>query len=240
MGAGLVQPVAIREGKQAMVENQNKDNQNMLNCEQVWREVSNYIDGEVDAALRASMDEHFRTCKRCASVLAGTRNVVQLYGDERMLEVPAGFGRRLEKRLTQNATVKGRAWSSWSAWLVPVAAMVLIAGAVFLTNSMTHGHFLRSHHAEPAKDIPPDMVVVVSDGSKLFHVPGCKYIHDKASERTINAKQAMQDGYVPCPRCLRQYLKTGLTGRPGESVAEGATEPDDDSGSEEVLSVAGH
>ena len=76
-------------------------NQNMLNCEQVWREISNYVDGDVEAALRSAMDEHFRGCKRCASVLAGTRNVVRLYGDERMLEVPAGFGQRLEKRLAE-------------------------------------------------------------------------------------------------------------------------------------------
>ena len=85
-----------------MVENQK------MNCEQVWREVSNYIDGDVDAALRSSMEEHFKTCQRCASVLAGTRNVVQLYGDERMLEVPAGFSRRLEKRLTQDAASEGK------------------------------------------------------------------------------------------------------------------------------------
>ena len=105
-------------------------NQKMLNCEQVWREVSNYVDSEVDAALRSTMEEHFRTCKRCASVLAGTRNVVQIYGDDRMLEVPAGFSRRLEKRLAQNAAVKGGGWSSWSAWLVPVAAIALIAGSL--------------------------------------------------------------------------------------------------------------
>jgi hypothetical protein len=55
------------------------------------------------------------------------------------------------------------------------------------------------------------MVVVVSSGAKLFHVPGCEFIHDKASERTLTAREAMQEGYVPCPRCLRQYLKTGLT-----------------------------
>ena len=81
-----------------MVENQE------MNCEEVWREVSNYIDGDVDVALRSSMEEHFKTCQRCASVLAGTRNVVQLYGDERMLEVPAGFSRRLEKRLAKMRT----------------------------------------------------------------------------------------------------------------------------------------
>jgi putative zinc finger protein len=224
-----------------MVENQNtdnqsKDNQNKLNCEQVWREVSNYVDGEVNAALRSSMDEHLRTCKRCASVLAGTRNMVQLYGDERMLDVPAGFSRRLEKRLSLDAAVKGRGWSSWSAWLVPVAAIALIAGGVLLTNSLTRGHFLRSHQAEPANNIPPDLQVVVSDGSKLFHVPGCKYIHDKASERTMTAREAMQDGYVPCTRCLRKYLQSSLTGHSGVVVADSDGDEDEP---EEVLSVAG-
>jgi hypothetical protein len=201
------------------------ENQKMSNCEQVWREISNYVDGDIDAALGSAMDEHFRGCKRCASLLAGTRNVVQLYGDERMLEVPVGFGqrleKRLEKRLARNAAGSGKGWSSWSAWLVPVAAMVLIAGGVLLTNSLTGGHFMRSFHAEPAYNIPPDLVVVVSDGSKLFHVPGCPFIHDKASERTTTAKEAMRDGYVPCTRCLRQYLKTGLTRRPGPEVADG-------------------
>jgi hypothetical protein len=212
-----------------------------INCEQVWHEISNYIDGDVDAALHSSMDEHFRTCARCAAVLAGTRNVVALYGDERMLDVPAGFGRRLEKRLAKKAAVKGRGWSSnWSAWLVPVAAMALIAGTLFTTGSSTNGHPLRSQHAEQAKDIPPDMVVVVSSGAKLFHVPGCKFIHDKASERTLTAKEAMREGYVPCPRCLRQYLKTGLTHDGSAQVAEGAeTDVDEDEAPVQVLSTAG-
>ena len=76
---------------------------NIANCEQVWRQISNYVDGDVDVGLRAAMDEHFRACTKCASVLAGTRNVVALYGDERMIEVPAGFSSRLERRLTKNA-----------------------------------------------------------------------------------------------------------------------------------------
>ena len=216
--------------------------ENTFRCEQVWREVSNYIDGEVDAALRSSMDEHFRTCKCCAAVLAGTRNVVQLYGDERMLEVPAGFSRRLEKRLenrlTHDAAVKGSRWSSWSAWLVPVAAMALIAGGLLLTNNLTHWHFVRSQHAEPAYKIPPDLVVVVSDGAKLFHVPGCPFIHDKASERTMTAKEAMQEGYVPCTRCLRQYLRTRLTRHSATEVAESGNAEEEDR--EETLSVGVH
>ena len=54
-----------------------------MNCEQVWHEISNYIEGEVEPGLRSAMDEHFRTCKRCSSVLEGTRNVIRLYSDER-------------------------------------------------------------------------------------------------------------------------------------------------------------
>jgi hypothetical protein len=211
--------------------------QRMLNCELVWREVSNYVDGDVDAALRSSMEEHFRTCERCASVLAGTRNVIQLYGDERMLEVPAGFSRRLEKRLTKDAAVKGSGWSSWSAWLVPVAAIALIAGGLKLANTFTFRNLIKSQHALPGNNIPPDLVVVVSSGSKVFHVPGCRFIQDKASEHTLTAKQAIQEGYVPCTRCLRQYLKTGLARHRGAVVADSGNVEEEEE-SEEVLSVA--
>ncbi len=206
-------------------------NPKMLNCEEVWREISNYVDGDVGTALRASMDEHFQACKRCASILAGTRNVVQLYGDERMLEVPAGFSRRMEKRLAKSAAT-GRGWSSLAAWLIPVAAIALFTGSLALVDQLTFKNPAKSILAVPANNIPPDMLVVISDGSKVFHVAGCPFIHDKATERTITAKQAMQDGYVPCSRCLRQYLKTGLTKQPGADEDNEADE------GQEVLSTA--
>jgi hypothetical protein len=155
-----------------------------------------------------------------------------------MLEVPAGFSRRLEKRLAKKAAVKRSGWSSWSAWLVPVAALVLIAGTLWMTSSSRNWPAFKSQHAVPAKDIPPDMVVVVSSGAKLFHVPGCEFIHDKASQRTMTAKEAMREGYVPCPRCLRQYLKTELTRERGEDARAEAEEEQEEQG--EVLSVAGH
>jgi hypothetical protein len=214
-------------------------NHEALKCEQVWREISNYLDGEVDAGLRSSMDEHFGTCKRCASVLAGTRNVVALYGDERMLEVPAGFGQRLEKRLgrlEKNAASSGSRWSSLSAWLVPLAAIALFTGALALVDQLSFKPPAKSILAEPGRDIPPEMLVVVSDGSKVFHVAGCPFIHDKATERTITAKQAMHDGYVPCSRCLRQYLKTGLTGQHDDDEASAEAVE----GQGEVVSAAGH
>ena len=207
----------------------------VTNCEKIWQDISNYIDGDIDAVLRSSMDEHFKTCARCTSVLAGMKNVLRLYGDERMLEMPAGFSGRLEKRLAKSAVEKGSVWSSFSAWLIPMAAMALVAGGMVLTSSLTHGHFLKSRHAEPGNNIPPDLTVVVSSGARLFHVPGCSFIHDKASERTMTAKQAIQEGYMPCTRCLRQYLKTGLI--PEYEQDHASDEADDDRG--DLVSTAG-
>ncbi|HKH98594.1 MAG TPA: zf-HC2 domain-containing protein [Candidatus Sulfotelmatobacter sp.] len=204
-------------------------NREAVNCEQVWREISNYVDGEVDSGLRAAMDEHFHTCVRCASVLAGTRNVIQLYGDERMIEAPAGFGRRLEKKLAQSARAGGSRWSSLSAWLVPVAALALIAGGLRLANSVTLSPPLKVEHAQPGHNIPPDMVVVVAAGSKIFHVAGCPFIHDKDKVRTLTAKQAIEQGYTPCMRCMRKYLETASLGRSGPGTeADADLDADED------------
>jgi len=71
-------------------------------------------------------------------------------------------------------------------------------------------------------------------------VPGCEFIHDKATERSLTAKEAMREGYVPCPRCLRQYLKTGLTHEGGRQGADGArAKGDEENEPQEVFSTAG-
>jgi hypothetical protein len=191
-----------------------KDDRDAVNCEQVWHEISNYIEGDVDAPLRSAMEAHFQTCQHCRSVLEGTRNVMALYSDERMIEVPAGFGRRLERRLARNARESGGTrWSSWSAWLLPVAALALFTGGLHVANSLTAGPELKSEHAQPGQGIPPDMLVIVTADAKVFHVAGCGVIHNKATERTLTAKEAMEQGYVPCLRCLRQYLQTAKAGQ---------------------------
>jgi len=64
-------------------------------------------------------------------------------------------------------------------------------------------------------------VVVVSAGAKDFHVPGCDVIHNKDKIRTMTAKEAIREGYVPCVRCMRKYLQTaGLSPLSPEPVAE--------------------
>ncbi len=70
-----------------------------IECAEVWRQISNYLDDEVDQGLRASMSSHFKDCAHCSAVLDGTRNVVKLVGDERAFEITAGAGERFYKKL---------------------------------------------------------------------------------------------------------------------------------------------
>lgn len=178
----------------------------VVNCEHVWREVSNYLDGEVDPGLRAAIEEHVRGCKQCTAVVDGTRNIIQLYGDDRMVEVPLGFSRRLHQRLQSDMPGSRR---SFFGWMVAVAATVLLMGGFEVARSSVFGRpGLRSEHARASSRVPPDMMVIVAEDGKTFHIAGCPFIHDRARLRTIPARQAEQEGYAPCVRCMKKYLDT--------------------------------
>ncbi|MFB3813515.1 MAG: hypothetical protein ACE14L_05335 [Terriglobales bacterium] len=66
-----------------------------ISCIEVWREISNYLEGIVNPDLRARMEAHFKVCCHCKAILDGTNNVVKLIADGEAFEVPAGFAERL-------------------------------------------------------------------------------------------------------------------------------------------------
>jgi anti-sigma factor RsiW len=72
-----------------------------ISCVEVWREISNYIDGDTNPDLRARIEAHFKNCKHCTAVHEGTRNIVRLIGDGEMFEVHAGFSQRLYSKLPE-------------------------------------------------------------------------------------------------------------------------------------------
>src|ERR1700690_3183338 len=181
----------------------------VVNCEQVWQEISNYLEGEVSPELRAAMETHFRDCRHCTAILDGTKNVVHLYADDRLVELPAGFSARWQRKLAElMPPSRGTAYGL----LIAVAAVALVSGsfalASFNSNPLAS---LRSYQAEPGVGVPPQMMVEIAADGKTFHVPGCKYLHKhehpgEGEVRLVAAAEAIREGYVPCVRCLRQYL----------------------------------
>jgi hypothetical protein len=77
-------------------------------CAEVWRQISSYLDDEVDSGLRATMSAHFKECAHCSAVLDGTRNVVKLLGDGRAFEIPSGANGRLYKKLNDHLAAHQR------------------------------------------------------------------------------------------------------------------------------------
>ena len=71
----------------------------VINCKDIWREVSNYLDNDVSPVLRVELEAHLSHCRHCAALVDSTRNIVILIADERVFSLPRGFSARLQERL---------------------------------------------------------------------------------------------------------------------------------------------
>ena len=72
----------------------------MIRCEDVLRELSNYIDVEVTEELCRQIEEHLQACHSCAVLLSTTRKTLSLVANSRILELPADVSQRLMQRLS--------------------------------------------------------------------------------------------------------------------------------------------
>jgi hypothetical protein len=193
----------------------------VVTCEDVWREISNYFEGDLDPALKLAMEEHFAQCPHCESVRDGMRNVIGLYGDKALFPLPAGFYPRLHDRLADQ--VEGKRISR-RAWLVGVAVTgALAASAVFATALDRFAPQPRSEMSQPARRLPQRLVAIV-DGGKMFHAPGCPFMHGKY--HMVTPEEAVRKGYSPCTRCMSEALRSAGNVTPdfeGEETASEAT-----------------
>jgi len=66
-----------------------------LNCQSVTRELSNYLDGEIDAALRQELEVHLQGCRDCTVVLNQVKRTVELFCDAEPVDLPSDVRNRL-------------------------------------------------------------------------------------------------------------------------------------------------
>ncbi len=68
-------------------------------CALVWRRVSDFVDGTINASIRHTIEVHLVHCRGCKSVVQGVRNVVELFGDPRLFPLPKGFSQRTGQKV---------------------------------------------------------------------------------------------------------------------------------------------
>ncbi len=70
-----------------------------IDCRHIWKELTNYMEGDLTLEIRDRITHHLQGCKHCTAIYDGTRNVVRLLGHEQAIELPQGFSERLFDRL---------------------------------------------------------------------------------------------------------------------------------------------
>lgn len=66
-----------------------------IDCQELRRELSNYLDGDVDRGLRAALDAHLARCSCCSVLVDTTRKAIRILADDRLFTLPLGFNERL-------------------------------------------------------------------------------------------------------------------------------------------------
>jgi anti-sigma factor RsiW len=77
-----------------------------LNCNRVIREISDYIDGELDLPVRQELERHLEHCEDCRMVVDQTRLTVEIFCDSKPVELPADVKSRLHEALRRKLHAK--------------------------------------------------------------------------------------------------------------------------------------
>jgi len=71
----------------------------MMDCREVLSHLSDYVDGDVSAELRAALENHVAKCRRCRVVFDTTGRALKIVLDAEPFEVPLAVSARLYARL---------------------------------------------------------------------------------------------------------------------------------------------
>ncbi len=72
-----------------------------MNCRGVIRELSSYLDKELDAAARADLERHLDKCEDCRLVVDTTRKTIQIFCNAEPVPLPKEVSERLHAALAQ-------------------------------------------------------------------------------------------------------------------------------------------
>ncbi len=70
-----------------------------MNCKGVIRELSNYIDGDLDPGLKAELERHLEHCEDCTMIVDQTKKSIEILCDSRPVELSPDVRSRLHATL---------------------------------------------------------------------------------------------------------------------------------------------
>lgn len=70
-----------------------------MNCRHVIREISNYIDGELEPSLKQDLERHLEHCEDCTMVVDQTRKTIEILCNSEPAPLPNDVRTRLHEAL---------------------------------------------------------------------------------------------------------------------------------------------
>ena len=70
-----------------------------MNCQSVVRELSNFIDGELDGAMMLELERHLNDCADCRLVINQTKKTIEIFCGCEPVELPGEVRNRLHEAL---------------------------------------------------------------------------------------------------------------------------------------------
>lgn len=70
-----------------------------MNCKGVIREISNYIDGELELAMKEDLERHLSHCEDCTMLLDQTRKTIEVFCDSEPVALPESLSARLREAI---------------------------------------------------------------------------------------------------------------------------------------------
>lgn len=74
-----------------------------MNCKGVIRELSNYIDGDLDPLLKQELERHLEHCEDCTMIVDQTRKTIRIFSGAEPVPLPEDVHSRLHKVLREKA-----------------------------------------------------------------------------------------------------------------------------------------
>ena len=72
-----------------------------MKCKEVIRELSEYLDGDLDPALEEALMRHLEDCEDCGILVDTTRRTIEMYCNMEPVPLPADVKQRLLRALEQ-------------------------------------------------------------------------------------------------------------------------------------------
>ena len=74
-----------------------------MNCKGVIRELSNYIDGDLDPVVKQELERHLEHCEDCTMIVDQTKKTIEILCGSQPVSISTDVRSRLHAALRQKA-----------------------------------------------------------------------------------------------------------------------------------------